>query len=346
MAQGKYVFADVVKGKLRTTILKRDGHKCTRCGVTEELHIHHIRPRSWMGQNEPRNLLTLCKSCHKEAHEGVRHLHKRAWFEMRHRVEAARYKLMKVDCERLAQELGVETLAAQVLLILAISEYDGLMPTECVDIAELWWLRRADVKRAVPACLKAGYIRQLEDTCLRIEFSRFDEFPLWRECVSVICGQLWRPRKRISGELQPRPEGDDGVVRRVLCCGDKAWAYHFLDADYAVRDTERNDREWDIIHRELSAFPPGATVIHGDGNGAERACGMAARKAGFAVEKFPPDWERYGRQAGPINNCKMLRDGEPDIVLVFTSDIEQNKGASHMVKIASAANIPVRIITS
>jgi len=52
--------------KFREQIKERDGHKCTRCGNTENLHAHHIVP--WKVsvdlRFEPSNLTTLCESCH------------------------------------------------------------------------------------------------------------------------------------------------------------------------------------------------------------------------------------------------------------------------------------------
>jgi 5-methylcytosine-specific restriction endonuclease McrA len=52
--------------KFRKEIIERDGHKCTRCGSTETLHVHHIVP--WKASEElrfePSNVITLCDACH------------------------------------------------------------------------------------------------------------------------------------------------------------------------------------------------------------------------------------------------------------------------------------------
>jgi len=53
-------------GELRAEVFKRDGHVCQRCGSTEDLHCDHIRELSNGGQNDPANLITLCRKCHSK----------------------------------------------------------------------------------------------------------------------------------------------------------------------------------------------------------------------------------------------------------------------------------------
>jgi hypothetical protein len=47
----------------RERIYKRDGHRCVRCGATEDLTLDHIHPRSLAGNDSDDNLRTLCRSC-------------------------------------------------------------------------------------------------------------------------------------------------------------------------------------------------------------------------------------------------------------------------------------------
>jgi len=62
---------------LKRSILKRDQHRCQSCFVSEKAlgqrpDIHHIRPaREWNTEeeheemNSPKNLISLCRSCHR-----------------------------------------------------------------------------------------------------------------------------------------------------------------------------------------------------------------------------------------------------------------------------------------
>lgn len=56
--------------KLRMRIFDRDGRRCTICGRRPDdntdvvLHVHHIRPWEKGGVTDPKNLITLCHTCH------------------------------------------------------------------------------------------------------------------------------------------------------------------------------------------------------------------------------------------------------------------------------------------
>jgi hypothetical protein len=50
---------------LRAVIIRRDNHRCTRCGNPDDLQVDHIRERQHGGTDDPNNLTTLCKQCHQ-----------------------------------------------------------------------------------------------------------------------------------------------------------------------------------------------------------------------------------------------------------------------------------------
>lgn len=50
--------------RVRERVLERDSHRCTRCGVTERLQVHHIVSADDGGPTTPANLTTLCIDCH------------------------------------------------------------------------------------------------------------------------------------------------------------------------------------------------------------------------------------------------------------------------------------------
>lgn len=56
----------------REFVLHRDNHKCQHCKGSKEdkvLQVHHLESRK-TGGNAPSNLLTLCKTCHNDYHQG------------------------------------------------------------------------------------------------------------------------------------------------------------------------------------------------------------------------------------------------------------------------------------
>ena len=44
------------------------GPICQDCGSDQDLHIHHLDENPW--NNDPANLRTLCRGCHKQVHSG------------------------------------------------------------------------------------------------------------------------------------------------------------------------------------------------------------------------------------------------------------------------------------
>ena len=109
---------------------------------------------------------------------------------------------------------------------------------------------------------------------------------------------------------------------RVLVCGgrdytDTKWLYWFMDRLHATYGV--------------------GTVIEGDARGADRIAGYWARMNRIENLKFPADWEKHGKAAGPIRNQKMLVEGNPDLVVAFAG----GRGTADMMKRAKAAEITV-----
>lgn len=63
-------------------IFRRDGYRCKRCGAADDLTVHHKadilasdylrRLHKVAGRTDPKNLVTLCHSCHDSLHEESR----------------------------------------------------------------------------------------------------------------------------------------------------------------------------------------------------------------------------------------------------------------------------------
>lgn len=61
--------------------LERDGYKCVKCGSNAKLHVHHIdcsgrfkKTNSEICNNDIKNLLTLCNSCHQTLHTQIQYI--------------------------------------------------------------------------------------------------------------------------------------------------------------------------------------------------------------------------------------------------------------------------------
>lgn len=114
---------------------------------------------------------------------------------------------------------------------------------------------------------------------------------------------------------------------KILCCGDKNW-----DDITKIEDILRD-------------YPNTTIIIHGNAKGADTLVATIAFLRKISVESFPANWSQYGRAAGPIRNQLMLDEGKPDLVIAFHTNLDTSKGTKDMIKRATKAGIPVRIIT-
>lgn len=86
------------------------------------------------------------------------------------------------------------------------------------------------------------------------------------------------------------------------------------------------------------------TIVSGNcPTGADAICEKVAESLGFEVERYPADWEKYGRAAGPKRNQTMV-DAGAKICLAFpTSD---SIGTYDCIRRAKKAGIETKIFNT
>lgn len=119
---------------------------------------------------------------------------------------------------------------------------------------------------------------------------------------------------------------------RVLVCGGRD-----LDSSLVWNWMEANATELcaDVLNRASHVLI--THVIQGGATGADTGAARWAEASEIPVTCFRADWERYGRQAGPLRNARMLAEGRPDAVIAFPG----GAGTADMVRKARAAGLPV-----
>lgn len=112
---------------------------------------------------------------------------------------------------------------------------------------------------------------------------------------------------------------------RILVCGGR----DFTDTKYAYKVL---DQLYDQFLFDV--------VVEGDAQGADRIAGFWARKHKIDNLKFPADWKKYGKAAGPIRNQQMLDEGKPDLVIAFPG----GGGTADMIERAEKAGVEVILV--
>ena len=99
----------------------------------------------------------------------------------------------------------------------------------------------------------------------------------------------------------------------------------------------RDFNDFDCLKAYMATLPPWIEVkevVSGGATGADTLGEQWATLYGLAVKRFPADWERHGRKAGPIRNAEMgvYADG----LIAFWNG--QSKGTLHMINFMKQNN--------
>lgn len=81
-------------------------------------------------------------------------------------------------------------------------------------------------------------------------------------------------------------------------------------------------------------------IISGCARGADTLALRYASENVLDVEKYPADWDQYGKKAGYIRNVEMAENA--NALIAFWDG--QSKGTKHMIDIATEKNLPIRVI--
>ena len=80
-------------------------------------------------------------------------------------------------------------------------------------------------------------------------------------------------------------------------------------------------------------------ILSGCANGADAIGERYAKENGLKIKKYPANWEKYGRGAGPKRNKEMAE--VCDFVICFWD--KKSRGTKSMINLAKKNKKPVRI---
>lgn len=80
-------------------------------------------------------------------------------------------------------------------------------------------------------------------------------------------------------------------------------------------------------------------IISGGAKGADALGEEYARERGFIIVRYPAEWQKYGRQAGPMRNREMAANA--DALIAFWDD--KSKGTKNMIEEAKKRGLKVAI---
>jgi hypothetical protein len=101
-------------------------------------------------------------------------------------------------------------------------------------------------------------------------------------------------------------------------------------------------RDWDnvsLIEDELKKIKI-TKLISGGARGADKIAENYALKNSIQTEIYYPDWNKYGKYAGPKRNEDMVKS-IPDIILAFQKD--KSRGTQNTIDLGRKYGIHIKI---
>lgn len=85
---------------------------------------------------------------------------------------------------------------------------------------------------------------------------------------------------------------------------------------------------------------PSITILSGTSSGSDSLGERYAHERGYALQRHPADWKKYGKAAGPIRNRQMAENA--DVLIAFWNG--RSKGTKNMIKTAKKLGLIVETI--
>ena len=95
----------------------------------------------------------------------------------------------------------------------------------------------------------------------------------------------------------------------------------------------------EAIERWVADHGEPTEVVHGDAKGVDRLAGQWAHRNKVPGVKFPADWNRFGRRAGPVRNSLMA--GYADALLAIWDG--KSRGTANMIRQAKERGLVVEV---
>ena len=117
------------------------------------------------------------------------------------------------------------------------------------------------------------------------------------------------------------------MVKKVLVAGCRNYC-NYEEAKACIENCiKRIGNEYELI------------FISGDCRGAGKLGERFACENHYDIERYPADWQRFGKSAGPKRNETMAK--EADYIICFWD--RKSKGTKSMIDFAKKHNKPIRI---
>lgn len=94
------------------------------------------------------------------------------------------------------------------------------------------------------------------------------------------------------------------------------------------------------LSKVISFISSRPKIVSGGAKGADTLGEMYAKEYSYNIERFPANWDKYGKSAGYIRNEEMAKYSE--MLVAFWDG--KSKGTEHMINLALKHGLLVKIV--
>ena len=99
-------------------------------------------------------------------------------------------------------------------------------------------------------------------------------------------------------------------------------------------------KHYDFMKKQLDKIKGIKLIISGGADGADTLAERYADENNIPKRIFIAEWTKYRRNAGPIRNKIMLKEGRPDLVVAFNA---RGPGTQDCIMQARKFGIPIKV---
>ena len=113
----------------------------------------------------------------------------------------------------------------------------------------------------------------------------------------------------------------------------------FLFMNYGVVGS-RDFIDYELLKNTLNALSDIALIVSGGATGADQLARRYATEHNIPIREHLPDWQKYGRSAGPRRNRLIVQDS--DVIIAFWDG--KSRGTKSTIDIARQNATEVRVV--